>query len=300
MPTYIGTSGWSYPSGEGKWKGIFYPARWKGDELAYYAERFPAVEVNSTFYRLPSVSTVNSWIERTPPGFLFTAKLYRKFTHPDFYARETGQLPEITTEDIADMRAVLDALMEQNRLGAVLAQFPEFHRKTAETTAALVRLLDAFRNYPLAVEIRHPSWQTGETREILEGFNAALARIDEPFFSNLDDPVAPKHTLQYWRFHGRNAAEWRKKDAGLRKYDYLYTIDEIDDITHLVDKFATPSGKNFLFFNNHLHSKAVVNAVEMAKAMDMDLPYGKFADLSTLYPELSDITGPTGGQLGLL
>jgi len=75
----IGTSGWNYPSGNGTWNGVFYPKRRpRGfDELRYYAERFDTVEVNSTFYRIPDPATVQRWIDRTPPGFLFSVKLYQ-------------------------------------------------------------------------------------------------------------------------------------------------------------------------------------------------------------------------------
>ncbi len=87
---HIGTSGWNYPSGKGTWNGVFYPKRRpRGfDELAYYAERFDTVEVNSTFYRPPEAALSAAWVARTPPGFLFAVKLYQKFTHPDLFLRE--------------------------------------------------------------------------------------------------------------------------------------------------------------------------------------------------------------------
>ena len=94
----IGTSGWSYPTGEGTWNGIFYPpAReippqrqaagkaGKFDELAYYAERFDTVEINSTFYRTPAINVTKSWAARTPKNFEFSLKLYQKFTHPKMF-----------------------------------------------------------------------------------------------------------------------------------------------------------------------------------------------------------------------
>src|SRR5690349_7557881 len=85
----IGTSGWNYPSGQGTWNGVFYPpskARPKGfDELAFYAEHFNTVEVNSTFYGQPRASVSRTWAERTPDNFEFAVKLYQKFTHPKMY-----------------------------------------------------------------------------------------------------------------------------------------------------------------------------------------------------------------------
>ena len=96
----IGTSGWNYPRGRGSWNGIFYPAgaqAKKGgrrfDELAFYAEHFDTVEVNSTFYRVPSVDMVRGWVRRTPRDFEFSLKLFQKFTHPGMFRAATGTTP---------------------------------------------------------------------------------------------------------------------------------------------------------------------------------------------------------------
>src|SRR5947208_3672898 len=85
----IGTSGWNYPSGKGTWNGIFYPRR-RGrpkdfDELAFYAEHFNTVEVNSTFYGQPRADVCRAWADRTPRDFEFAVKLYQKFTHPRMF-----------------------------------------------------------------------------------------------------------------------------------------------------------------------------------------------------------------------
>ena len=84
----VGTSGWSYPSGEGTWNGIFYPEKKSKtfDELAFYAEHFDTVEVNSSFYRVPAIKTTQDWVKRTPKRFEFSLKLFQKFTHPDMRA----------------------------------------------------------------------------------------------------------------------------------------------------------------------------------------------------------------------
>ena len=100
----VGTSGWSYPSGKGTWKGVFYPPGTR-DELAYYAERFDTVEVNSTFYRVQSPQTALSWTRRTPADFLFSIKLFQKFTHPELYLKKT-----ITLEDCMSKTSEVDEL----------------------------------------------------------------------------------------------------------------------------------------------------------------------------------------------
>ena len=299
MMIYLGTSGWSYPSGYGKWSGIFYPPRWSGDELAYYAERFTAVEVNSSFYRLPGAATARSWVERTPAGFRFTVKLFRKFTHPEFYAREEGASPEISAEDVAGMRAALDALATEGRLGAALIQYPDFFFRNEANAAALSRTLDYFRDYPLAVELRNRSWQNSATDELLASYRATFARIDEPFFRNLGVPAASAESVSYWRFHGRNTAGWRKPGAGARRYDYLYTSDEVDELADAVARHLQPDRPMYLFFNNHPGGQAAANAVSLAKRLKMPLDYAKFAHLATLFPQLKSITGEKGGQMSL-
>src|SRR5471032_499594 len=138
----IGTSGWNYPSGKGTWNGIFYPPsrkRPKGfDELAFYAEHFDTVEVNSTFYGQPRAEVCRAWTERTPAGFEFSVKLYQKFTHPKvFEQRVAAALPADVRGDAplvqmlarpneADMDAFrfgIEPLAARGRLGALLAQF---------------------------------------------------------------------------------------------------------------------------------------------------------------------------------
>lgn len=297
---YIGTSGWSYPSGYGKWNGIVYPKRWRGDELAYYAERFPAVEVNVSFYRLPAIDTVRGWVARTPKTFRFAVKLYRKFTHPDFYAREEGKSPEITADDVLAMRHVLDPLAEEERLGALLVQYPESFSKTPSATSALVRTLDAFRDYPLAVELRHASWDDAQSAEVLDHFTAARVRIDEPFYRNLDAPPTPHAALEYWRFHGRNKAAWRNPEMAAKRYDYHYNPQEIDELVDAILQQPDAKYNRFVFFNNHVSGQAAANAIAMAVHLGIDLPYPKFAHLSDRFPELRPITGPAGGQFSLL
>ncbi len=129
----VGTSGWSYPSGKGTWNGVFYPAGAKGrsrahgkfDELAFYAEHFDTVEINSSFYRTPTPETAKAWADRTPRDFEFSLKLFQKFTHPEMFHKATGEDPwELGQKDVDAFRAALDPLASANKLGALLAQFP--------------------------------------------------------------------------------------------------------------------------------------------------------------------------------
>src|SRR5215471_2949032 len=139
----IGTSGWNYPSGRGKWNGVFYPpSRGRAkhfDELSYYAEHFNTVEVNSTFYGQPLPDVTRAWAERTPAGFEFSVKLYQKFTHPKMFKRAyvkgvaagdagAGALLDVLAKpnesDLDDFRRGVDPLASSGKMGALLAQFP--------------------------------------------------------------------------------------------------------------------------------------------------------------------------------
>src|SRR5471032_2147578 len=179
----IGTSGWNYPAGHGTWNGIFYPptrGRVKGfDDLSFYAEHFNTVEVNSTFYGQPRADVCRAWAERTPAGFEFSVKLYRKFTHPKMVQQEPA-----SPFDIDDFKRGIDPLASAGKLGALLAQFPPSFKSDPASLDYLQWLLHAFAGYSVAVELRHRSWSDalGDTLQLLNAYGAALVQIDEPKF----------------------------------------------------------------------------------------------------------------------
>lgn len=298
--TYLGTSGWSYPSGYGKWRGIVYPPKWHGDELAYYAERFSSVEVNSSFYRLPTIDTVRGWLQRTPNSFLFSVKLFRKFTHPDFYAREANRSSTITPDDVAAMHGVLAPLAERGRLGALLVQYPDSFRQTADNLSKLVRTLAYFREYPLAVELRHSGWDNKQVDEVLAHFSAARVRLDEPLYQNMTTAYTNTSAIEYWRFHGRNAHEWQKTGDNSRRYDYLYTGEEIRELANNVEQQSKPGKKRMMFFNNHYHGQAIANAVSLAAVLGLPMQFDRFSNLVIRFPDLAPIVGRGGEQLRML
>ena len=121
--TYIGTSGWSYPKGEGTWNGYFYPPGTR-DELEYYSRFFNTVEINSSFYRPPNPGIAANWVKRVPEGFLFAVKLWQKFTHPKMYEAATGEVAAISAGDVDLFRSGIEPLARSGKLGAILAQFP--------------------------------------------------------------------------------------------------------------------------------------------------------------------------------
>ena len=206
----IGTSGWSYPTGKGKWDGIFYPPK-RGraksfDELAFYAEHFNTVEINSTFYGQPRAEVSRSWAQRTPANFEFAVKLYQKFTHPKMYAERLRQqvpadlaasedalgaamveaLGRPTGADLDEFRRGIDPLASAGKLGALLAQFPPSFKNSEREREYLTWLLNVFTGIPIAVELRHKSWSDamGDTLALLNAHAAAwvMAGPVSPYF----------------------------------------------------------------------------------------------------------------------
>jgi uncharacterized protein YecE (DUF72 family) len=274
----VGTSGWSYPSGEGKWNGIFYPSpKPKGfNELAFYAEHFDTVEVNSTFYRVPTIKTSEEWARRTPKDFEFSLKLFQKFTHPEMFLKATGKDPgDVDRKDVDEFRAALDPLRSAGKLGALLAQFPASFKNEPGSRDYLAWLLHAFREYPLAVELRHKSFSDdpAETMELLAEHGAALVQIDEPKFktSIRQDLLPNVKTFYYLRLHGRNAAQWWTHDKSEDRYNYLYSADELEPIAEAAEEASRDVKKAYLYANNHFSAKSVANAATIKQKLGQEL-----------------------------
>ncbi|MGE5618567.1 MAG: DUF72 domain-containing protein [Sphingomonadaceae bacterium] len=284
----VGTSGWSYPTGEGRWDGVFYPKGKSVDHLRFYDEYFEAVEINSSFYRPIQPNVARSWAKKTSPTFRFTAKLYQKFTHPKMFKEATGQEAEIGPEDFDRFRAGVDPLVEEGKLGALLAQFPPSFKRDDETLTYLEDLLRRFQDYPLAVELRHRSWTEGrEAFRLLESHGVAWCMIDEPKFQTSVGEGPLTSRLAYFRFHGRNAREWWTGDRETR-YDYLYSPQELASLTSEVREVGERAEETYVFYNNHFGGKAVVNALQMR--LELGQPVEKEIPRSLLerYPDLRE------------
>ncbi len=298
----IGTSGWSYPSGKGTWNGIFYPGPGgrktrtgaKFDELAFYAEHFDTVEINSSFYRVPSRTTAESWARRTPPGFEFSLKLYQKFTHPDMFEKATGAAAwDVSDADVDAFRAAIDPLASAGKLGALLAQFPASFKNEPDTRAYLEWLLRKFGDYLLAVELRHRSWsdQPEDTLTLLGEYGAAWTQIDEPKFrmSVRQNLLANAKTFYYLRLHGRNAAQWWKHDKSEDRYNYLYSAEELQPFAEAAKAASREVKKAYLYANNHFSAKSVANAAILKHQLGQPVP-GEYPEpFVEQYPDLKGI-----------
>ena len=305
----IGTSGWNYPAGPGTWNGIFYPStrQRKGrrfDELAFYAEFFDTVEVNASFYRPPDPGTTLKWVHRTPSSFDFSLKLFQKFTHPAMYRtsklpgampeNEASPVPLVTLGDVDMFKTAIDPLAQAGKLGALLAQFPPSFRASGETQSYLVWLLHAFKEYPLAVELRHRSWSdhAGETLALLADHHAAWAQIDEPKFrSSIRQNLLPNaRGLYYMRLHGRNGDQWWKHDHPDERYNYLYSPQELEGFTETIASVRRLVQKIYVYMNNHFAAKAVANAATLRHQLHQSVPGTYTGEMLQRYAFMRDFT----------
>ena len=291
----VGTSGWSYPSGQGTWNGIFYPPKSKGfDELAFYARHFDTVEVNSSFYRVPLAATTAAWARRTPGTFEFSLKLYQKFTHPEMFLKATGGDPaDLDRKDVDAFRDALDPLARAGKLGALLAQFPPSFKNEPSARGYLEWLLRAFREYPVAVELRHRSFSENprEAMQLLEEYGAALVQIDEPKFKDSirQNRLPNVRTLYYMRLHGRNAAKWWSHEKSEDRYNYLYSASELDPIVETVEEASRDVKKTYVYANNHFSAKSVANAVTIKNKLGQPLDGEYPESFVERYPDLRGI-----------
>lgn len=318
----IGTSGWNYPSGHGTWNGVFYPpARGRAksfDELAFYAEHFNTVEVNSTFYGQPRASVCRSWAERTPDGFEFSVKLYQKFTHPkmfeaalrksmhapDGHAAAFRELVRPNAADLDEFKRGVEPLASAGKLGAVLAQFPPSFKAGPAERDYLSHLLSALSGYALAVEVRHSSWSDafGETLSLLNDAGAAWVQIDEPQFrfSIQQNRLPNVKGFYYMRLHGRNAAQWWSHEKAEDRYNYLYSAEELREFSDTAGAARQLVKKAYLYTNNHFSAKAVANAAmikqQLGEPITGDYPPAFVAQ----FPDLADVVRAQTSEFSLV
>jgi uncharacterized protein YecE (DUF72 family) len=305
----VGTSGWSYPAGQGTWNGIFYPIppgrrsrSGRFDELSFYAQHFDTVEINSTFYRVPAVAAVRGWAERTPRDFEFSLKLYQKFTHPAMYEKSTGDDPaNLGQKDVDEFRAAIDPLVSAGKLGALLAQFPPSFKNEPGSREYLEWLLASFKEFPVAVELRHRSWsdQPVETLQMLAAYGAAWTQIDEPKFrfSIRQNLVPNVRTFYYLRLHGRNAAQWWKHDTSEDRYNYFYSADELQPFAAAAKEASREVKKAYLYANNHFSAKSVANAAILKHELGQPLPGEYPQEFVERYPDLKGLVRILGDSL---
>src|SRR5215475_7997560 len=278
----VGPAGWSYSD----WNSYVYPSRkLKGfHEAAYLAEFFDTIEINTSFYQPLRPDHAALWAERVSHNsrFLFTAKLWQRFTHD----------PTATKEDEKAVRAGFDVLRKANKLGAILLQFPFSFHATEENRKYLSQVLARFPDYPLSIELRHGSWQTTSTLDLLRQYRVGFCNIDQPVIGRSLEPSAEAtSSIGYVRLHGRRYDAWFDDNPATpshERYNYLYSSEELTPWVDRVRSIDEHTDETYVITNNHYLGKAVVNALQLIsilKGTTVKVP----EPLRQRYPELEKI-----------
>ena len=281
----IGTSGYDYP----EWKGVFYPADLKRkDFLSYYATRFNALELNNTFYNMPTAERLMSFYERSEGNLNFSVKANRLLTH------EISAGWQVVAEDF---KGALRPISEKGCLSVVLFQLPESFHYTKDNRIYLAKLIGEFEEFPVVVEFRHKEWIRESVFEGLEKRKAGIVFCDMPQLKNLPDGTMMRTPFvgenAYIRLHGRNAGAWYAHATkaqtsiisthangakatyatgdspnGSARYCYDYSDEELAQFVPII-KQAKREGKTVqVYFNNHPKGNGAKNAGRLKRMME--------------------------------
>jgi uncharacterized protein YecE (DUF72 family) len=285
---HVGTSSWSDPGFVDEW---YPPGLAPSDRLPYYAERFDAVEVNSTFYAVPAARQVARWAEITPDGFTFDVKLHRLLSRHsaplDSLPKElreqarTGprgrvRLDERLEQALAD--AILDAvapLADAGKLATFLLQLSPAFSPHEHRLDELATLVERLAPHPVAIELRHRSWTTRGRLEPalgwMEEHGAVWVGVDAPrgkqvtIMPPVDAVTNP--AVAYLRAHGRNAEGYVRGRSVAERFAYRYPDDELEEIGARARELAGKAEQVRLHFNNNRGSDAPVAAERMRELL---------------------------------
>ncbi len=259
---HVGTSGYSFKD----WIGTVYPkGSAPGDLLSHYACLFDTVEINSTYYRVPSPLMFQNMLKRVPRDFTFVVKLPKEMTH------EREKFNAV----VAPLLEGIAPLLAAGQLGGLLAQFPYSFKAGPEGLAHLRRLSEAFadRDIPVNVEFRHTSWYDDAVYHTLADLHLGFVNVDLPPLSGL--PGASNVTttdVAYYRFHGRNAKLWWHHPTPSHRYDYLYSTEELERWAERIERTATSVKTCYIFHNNCHLGQSVVNALQLHRRLNLEAP----------------------------
>ena len=228
---YIGVAGFSYKD----WDGIVYPAQLKRRQhpVEYLAQYFDLIEINTSFYGHIRPEVGRLWARKAGavnPGFLFTAKLNKAFTHSPLYTVESTSASTIRPgpDDERMAKEGYDSLANEGRLGALLAQFPISFKNTPENQEYLTLLVRDFSDYPLVMEVRHSSWNDPAVLKQFMERGVGFCNIDQPMLGRaLGATEYVTSRVGYVRLHGRNYEQWFEAEKPHDRYNYLYTEEQL-------------------------------------------------------------------------
>jgi uncharacterized protein YecE (DUF72 family) len=266
----VGPAGWHYQD----WEGIVYP-RGGGksfDPLFFLASYVDTVEINSSFYAPPRPQDAMDWARRVRgnPGFKFTAKAWQRITHGRREAVESGSLPQ----DCEEIRRSFAPLLEADLLGALLLQFPWSFKNTEANLDYIVLLKRYLNDFPLVLEVRHGSWEDRSFYFFLKEKRISFCNVDQPVIGDSIRPGAEVTArIGYFRLHGRNYERWFDEKAGRdARYDYLYTREEVVELSHKIAAIKQEADETYVITNNHFRGQALVNAFEILQELDSSPP----------------------------
>ena len=254
----IGTSGYDYP----EWKGGFYPEDLKRkDFLIFYATQFNALELNNTFYNMPTAERLMSFYERSEGRLSFSVKANRLLTH------EIGADWQSVAEDF---KAALEPLSGKGVLSAVLFQLPESFHYTKDNRIYLAKLISEFEGFPVMIEFRHKEWIRESVFDGLERRRAGIVFCDMPQLKNLPDGTVTGTPFigdnAYIRLHGRNEGAWYAAGESLNgsaRYCYDYSENELSQFVPVIKQAKGEGKKVQVYFDNHPNGSGAKNAVRM-------------------------------------
>lgn len=292
---FIGTASWTDKSLVDS--GLFYPGtvRTPEDRLRFYAARFGVVEVDSTYYGLPSERNAQLWVGRTPAGFVFDVKAFRLFTghqtsptalpkdirdalgatgKRNFYYRDLPE--EIVDELWSRFGSAIEPLKQAGKMGAVLFQFAPWFIFAPSNLAHVLRCQEMLEGFQLAVEFRNKSWFSDKRRAEVLAFEREHGLVhvvvDEPQGFPSSIPTVWEATcrdLAIVRLHGRNREMWERKNlaTSAERFNYLYSEAELADLAEPVRKLSATTRRVHVLFNNCHEDKAPRNALQFARIL---------------------------------
>ena len=251
----VGTSGFSYAD----WVGPFYPASLGNqDFLNYYSRHFETCELNFSYYRLPTAQSLARMLEKSEGRVDFVVKANKGMTHERRDNRQT----------FTDFREALQPLLEADKCGCVLAQFPFSFHATQENLDYLKIFREWMLDVPLVIEFRNHQWIKQANFDMLKTLNCGFCCVDEPDLKGLLPPLAVATSpIGYIRFHGRNKDKWWQHDEPAERYDYLYSDAELLEWLPKIRAIKEITEKVYVFMNNHPKGKAVQNAKRLRQLL---------------------------------
>jgi uncharacterized protein YecE (DUF72 family) len=245
VPLYLGTSSWSFDD----WRGTVYPVDAKSSEyLTYYAKKFAAVEIDMTFYRIPTRSMVEAWYQRTPPGFHFAAKIPQIITHE-----------KVLRDCQAELQQFIEVMgLLRDKLGPLLFQFPYFSKRHFSTAQAFLDRLEPVldhlpEGYRFAVELRNRWWITRPLLDLLRAHRVALALTDHPWMPPMQELIRQQDVVTADFVYIRWLGDRQAMEAVTDTWDRL-VVDRTQDTmmwVALIRQLLARHLAVYGFYNNH-------------------------------------------------